>query len=208
MKKDTFHILISTGICFVFSIIGFVLGNKLNLTFPIAFDENGNPTLFSSKLFIILGIPIILAFINLVVHYVLNSNPKKEEKNKRLRLMIKYIIPVFSNILLLIIYLSVLGFSIEQTSLINLIIGLFLIFIGLFLFGEKNDLLKHALLRLGKSKELKTQFYLFLRTTFVCGGIALLANAFFIKNLFIVYIVLATIFILSIIYFYYLFRKN
>ena len=85
IKQNKFKIIISFLITVIPLIIGLILWNKLPDRIATSFGMNGNATGYSSKLFAVLGLPLILLALNFVCIFATSADPKVKNINKALK---------------------------------------------------------------------------------------------------------------------------
>lgn len=123
----------TTIVCLLPIIFGIALYDRLPDALPIHFDINGNPDDYGSKAFTIFGIPAIMALINLFLHFFINADPKYDNSSKELRNIAKWIIPVMSNIVIVITLLYALGINPRVEIVMPALVAVIFIAIGVYL---------------------------------------------------------------------------
>ena len=111
MNKKTLAITSATLILPM--ICGIILWNRLPAEIATHFDINGEPNGYSSKIFTVFVLPLILLAIHLLGAFALRSDPQKRNISKRLSEIVFWICPVISLIVFYAIYGSALGYKFD-----------------------------------------------------------------------------------------------
>lgn len=127
------QLILSTVFCTFPMFLTFFLYDSLPEMIPVHFTFNGTPNSFAQKAFVGYGIPAILMIINFFTHLLINNDPKKISQPKTFIIIIKYLIPFISLILVSSSLLISLGFYVSLGSLIPIFIGVLFIIIGRYL---------------------------------------------------------------------------
>jgi uncharacterized membrane protein len=64
-------LIISTLICLLPIVLSLIMYDKLPDTMPIHWDSKGNPDGYGSKAYATIGIPLMMAGLNLITHFAL-----------------------------------------------------------------------------------------------------------------------------------------
>ncbi|NLJ58259.1 MAG: DUF1648 domain-containing protein [Tissierellia bacterium] len=131
--------LISTIVCLLPIILSLILYDKLPDELPIHWDIHGNPDGYGSKAFAAIGLPFMMAGLNLITHFALNSDPKRANSSKVLQLIGKLTIPFMSVTLLPITLFAGLGYSISIEKVVPAFVGILFIVIGNYLPKSKQN---------------------------------------------------------------------
>ncbi|MSS77118.1 SdpI family protein [Anaerococcus sp. AGMB00486] len=126
--------LILTSIIILLPIlIGLLLWDKLPDTMAthIGFDNEANG--FSSKIFGIVGLPLILLLIHLFASVVTAKDPRKQNISDKMYTLVLWIIPCISIFVSAFMYLYNLGIRLNITLFFSVFIGLIFIIIGNYL---------------------------------------------------------------------------
>ena len=129
MKKIDYNLLILTVIITLSPIIlGIIFYNNLPINIPIHFDSNLNPDIFTNKIFVIL-FPIFMSILQSIL--CITNDFKKDNKirNTPLEKIFKFIIPIITILVSIIILSTGLGsyFEVEIVVLFVIVIILCLI---------------------------------------------------------------------------------
>jgi uncharacterized membrane protein len=113
--------------------------DKLPDKMPIHWDIEGNPDNYSSKAFAVIGLPFMMAGLNLITHFALNSDPKRENSSVVLKLIGKLTVPFLSVALVPITLFAGLGYEIPIEKIVPAFVGLLFIIIGNYLPKSKQN---------------------------------------------------------------------
>lgn len=131
--------VISTLVCLLPVILSLIMYDKLPDKMPIHWDIEGNPDNYGSKAFAAIGLPLILAGLNLITHFGLNTDPKKANSSVVLKLIGKLTIPLLSVALVPITLFAGLGYDIPIEKVVPAFVGLLFIIIGNYLPKSKQN---------------------------------------------------------------------
>ena len=131
--------IISTVICLLPIILSLIMYDKLPDKMPIHWDIEGNPDNYGSKAFAVIGLPFMMAGLNLITHFALNSDPKRENSSVVLKLIGKLTVPFLSVALVPITLFAGLGYEIPIEKIVPAFVGLLFIIIGNYLPKSKQN---------------------------------------------------------------------
>lgn len=132
-------LIISTLICLLPIILSLLVYDKLPDTMPIHWDIKGNPDGYSSKAFAALGLPLMMAGLNLITHFALNTDPKKANSSIVLKLIGKLTIPFLSVTIVPITMFAGLGYEISIEKIVPAFTGLLFVIVGNYLPKSKQN---------------------------------------------------------------------
>ena len=132
-------LIISTLICLLPIVLSLAVYDKLPDTMPIHWDIEGNPDGYGSKAFAAIWLPLMMAGLNLITHFGLNTDPKKANSSKILKLIGKLTIPFLSLTLLPITIFAGLGYEIAIERIVPAFVGLLFIIVGNYLPKSKQN---------------------------------------------------------------------
>lgn len=131
MKKNNLKILVITVIiCLLPMILGLVLYNKLPDNMAIHFNVASEPDSYASKNFVLFGLPLIMALLQVFCVTVTNiANKSKDELPKVIKIFI-WFIPIIT----VVIYLLTISFSLGIKTYIGkticFVLGILFVLIG------------------------------------------------------------------------------
>ncbi len=131
--------LITTIICLLPIILSLVMYDKLPDQMPIHWDVYGNPDNYGSKAFAVIGLPFMMAGLNLITHFALNSDPKKANSSAVLKLIGKLTIPFITIALVPVTLFAGMGYDIPIEKIVPAFVGLLFIVIGNYLPKSKQN---------------------------------------------------------------------
>ena len=123
-------LLLTTFVCLLPILLGVILWERLPDKIAIHFDIYNNPDNFSSKGFVVFGLPVLMAVLQGFCSLVTDLDPKKREGNKKVLNVMKWIIPVVTIILQTITLLYALGISVDIRRVAILIVSAMFFVIG------------------------------------------------------------------------------
>lgn len=126
--------LLSTILCLLPILLGLALYEQLPEQVPIHFDFAGNPDNYASKPFAVFFLPLLMAAINLLCHWLMSKDKKVQEASPAPLLVITgWMIPVLCNILTPITLFMGIGKQLPLLTISSLICGLMFIIVGNYL---------------------------------------------------------------------------
>lgn len=132
MKSNKF-LIITTIICILPMILGIVFYNKLPDEVITHWNAEGVADGYSEKNFAVFGLPLIMAGLNILIHFQINNDPKYDRMGRMMVLISKLTVPVIS---VLMISASVI-YSIEEykpavsvTKIVLILVSLLIILMG------------------------------------------------------------------------------
>ena len=132
-------LIISTFICLLPIILSLIMYDKLPDRMPIHWDVEGNPDNYGSKAFASIGLPLMLAGLNFITHFALNTDPKKANSSTVLKLIGKLTIPFLSVTIVPITIFAGLGYEIAIERIVPAFVGLLFIIVGNYLPKSKQN---------------------------------------------------------------------
>ena len=139
MKNNKKELVITTLICLLPILAGLCLYGRLPETIATHFGTNGEADGWSSRAFTVFGLPAIMAGLNLLVRFALDTDPKKSNMNQTLRGLAGWIMPVLSVFLSAMTLGNALGYAVHIEIVVPLLVGLMLIVVGNYLPKTKQS---------------------------------------------------------------------
>ncbi len=208
MKEYRKKIIITSLITLFPIVIGLLLWNKLPDRIATHFGADNTPDGWSSKVFAVFGLPVILFVLHLMSLCVTLNDPKKRNVGKMLLSVIFWMIPVLSIVMNSITYGIALGMKIDISVIATLMIAVLFIILGNYM--SKNRQNYTVGIRLPwtlASEENWDKTHRMASKLWVVGGIILFANVFF-RQLAVMLIVIISATIIPIIYSFVLYRNE
>ncbi len=212
MKKSSplKRMIISTLLCLLPILFALSVYNKLPAVMPIHFNINGEADGFASKAFASFGLPLVLALLNILVHFGLNADPKKNNAKGVVQNLGFWVIPALSTIINSIVILIALGNNIRIEIIVPFLVGVLFIVIGNYLPKcKQNYTVGIKLPWTLNSEENWNKTHRLGGMTMFLSGILLVVSAF-AKGIFLYVLIVGIILavIVPIIYSYALYRKG
>lgn len=208
MKKYSGRLTLTCAITLLPMIVGLILWNRLPETMATHWGANNEANGWSSREFVVFGMPVILMALHLLAVGVTMADPKKRNIGKRMIGILFWIVPVVSWFAMMTIYLSALGTKMNIGLVANILVGAVFIIVGNYLPKNRQNFSVGIKLpwtladEENWNKTNRLSGYLFV----ICGFI-FIVNAFFLSIIPIIATVLAVI-IIPVVYSYWLYRKK
>lgn len=153
MKFVKWRILIITClVCLLPILLGVALWNSLPQEIAIHFDLYNNPDNYSSRGFGVFGLPVMMACLQIICCIINDINAKKHGERKKFELATKWIIPIMTVVLQVIILAYSLGWNIDMRKVATVIVGGVFLVIGNYL--PKFDYIKNYDLDVEKARKI------------------------------------------------------
>ena len=133
IKKINLSMVLTTITCLLPIILSVILYSQLPDKLPIHFDITGHPDNYVPKFVACFILPFAFAILNLFVHFMLNSDPKKANSSETMKTISRWIIPVLSVIFLPISLFISLGKNIPTHIIIPALVGVLILVCGNYL---------------------------------------------------------------------------
>lgn len=122
-------------------LLGVLLWNKLPDIMAIHFNIYGEPDNFASKAFVVFGLPVLMMILQGFCCFVNDINAYKHGERKKFEAVTKWIVPCLTVILQVVTLGYGLGWNIDITKAVALIVGVIFVVIGNYL--PKFDYIKN-----------------------------------------------------------------
>ena len=123
-------LVITCVICLLTILLGVALWDRLPEEMAIHFNVNNEADNFASKGFVVFGLPVMMAVLQIICCIVNDINAKKHGKRAKFEMATKWIIPVMTWILQIITIGYSLGWKIDIRKSVALLVGAIFIVIG------------------------------------------------------------------------------
>ena len=133
MKNNKFKIILGTVLCLVPILFGLSVWDELPGQMPIHFGINGEADGFASKPFAVIGIPVIMAGFNLIMHLASRLEKRRENYSKKLESLTYFIVPVICNIIFPIVLFKAMGKDVKIEVIIPAFVSFVIIIVGNYL---------------------------------------------------------------------------
>lgn len=206
--KNKMQVILSTLVCLLPIILALILYDKLPDQLPIHFGTNGEPDNYASKAIAAFLFPCLLAALNLFIHFIMDTDPKRKNANIVVRGVGLWTAPIVSLIFVPITLFKGMGYDIPIETVSFSLIGLMFLIIGNYMPKSRQSYTVGIRLPWTLDNEENwNKTHRFGGFIWVLGGLAVIVNAF-IGNLYFFFAVTALLVIFPIIYSYLLYRKQ
>lgn len=139
MKNNRKEIILTTLVCLLPILAGLALYNRLPENIAVHFGPGGEPDGWASRTFAVLALPIFHAMLNLLCHFSMARDPKKQNMAPPLRTLTAWLMPALSVLLYSLILSRALGYAIRIEIVMPALMGVLLILIGNYLPKTKQS---------------------------------------------------------------------
>ena len=133
MKANKKTLIITSIVTILPVLIGIICWNRLPDVMATHFGFNNEANGFSSKAFAVFGLPLILLAVLWVGAFVTAHDPKRQNISPKMFSLMLWIAPVISLVAAATIYPVNLGYELDISFFIELLVGLMFIIIGNYL---------------------------------------------------------------------------
>ena len=133
IKQNKYKLIISAIITLLPMIFGFIVWDRLPENIATSFGWNGEITGYSSKMFAVVGLPVMLTFVNLICIIATNADPRRKNINNKVFSVVIGIVPVCSLLCGICIYANALGYKISVESIMPVFMGILFFVLGFIL---------------------------------------------------------------------------
>ena len=209
MKKGNKKQLFITTLCTLLPlVVGLLLWNDLPTSMPVHFNFAGEPNGFAPKTMVIFGLNLFLAVIHFVTLYFVMNDSKNDNIGNKMFSVVAWAIPFIGNITSYAIYAFALGYHINMTMIVAVLLGILFIVIGNYMtknhqnytVGIKLPWTLNSTENWNKTHRFASKLWI------VCGFIAMIAGFLGYIGLFLASIILPAI--LPIIYSFVLYKQD
>jgi len=124
IKQNKYKLIISAIITLLPMIFGFIVWDRLPENIATSFGWNGEITGYSSKMFAVVGLPVMLTFVNLICIIATSADPRRKNINNKVFSVVIGIVPVCSLLCGACIYANALGYKISVESIMPVFMGI------------------------------------------------------------------------------------
>lgn len=179
LKKNKWKIVVSSIIILLPILVGLLLWDKLPDTMATHWGTDGEANGFSSKAFVVFGMPFVLLAFHLICLLATNLDKKQINQSMKALGLIFWMIPAVSWFALGIIYSAALGANIDVVRLMPVVMGAAFIVIGNYLPKTKlNRTLGIKIKWTLESEENWNKTHRLCGKLWVIGGIIILLTVF------------------------------
>lgn len=211
MKKNKWRIILTSLVILLPMIAGFMLWNELPEKIATHWGMDGEVNGWSSRLTVVVWIPIFLLLVHLFCIAVTMSDRRNKNQSKKVIGMVCWICPLVSLFMNGCIYASAFGRSFDMSMAVMLFFGLFYLILGNYLPKCKQNYfigirIPWTLL----DEENWNATHRFTGKLFVVCGLVIMAGAWISEDMLIYAIVIMTVIPLaiSVLYSYVYYKKQ
>ena len=133
IKQNKYKLIISAIITLLPMIFGFIVWDRLPENIATSFGWKGEITGYSSKMFAVVGLPVMLTFVNLICIIATSADPRRKNINNKVFSVVIGIVPVCSLLCGICIYANALGYIISVESIMPVFMGILFFVLGFIL---------------------------------------------------------------------------
>lgn len=137
--KNKSQIVLTTVLCLLPMIAGVILYSRLPDSIATHFGVDGQPDGWSSKAFAVFGLPAIIAGLNLLMHFGLRTDPKRNNMSPALFNIAIWTVPAVSILTNAFVLANALGYESRIEVILPLLVSLLFIVIGNYLPKTKQS---------------------------------------------------------------------
>lgn len=140
MLKKHLKTIIATSVVTLSPIIlGMILWEKLPEQIATHFNFSGEADSYSSKAFVVFGLPLIMLFFHFICLLATKADPKKKNLTDKNLIMVMWITPAISLLMSVLTYGYTLNSSIRIGTVVILFMGILFIIIGNYMPKVKQN---------------------------------------------------------------------
>ncbi len=211
IKNNKKQLILSSIVILLPMLVGLLIWKKLPDTMTTHWAADGATNGWSSKVFAIFALPIIMLVIQWLCIILTTLDPKSKEQSKKISSMVYWIVPILSVIISTYMYSFALGVAIGSDILIRIPMGLIFLIFGNFMPKcKQNRTIGIKVPWTLKNEENWNKTHRFAGKLWVAGGL-LIIMTIVIPMKYMVYMFLPVILILAfvpMIYSYVYYRKQ
>ena len=207
MKKYKKTLTLTSVIILLPIVIGLIFWNRLPDTIATHFGSDNVANGWSSKPFVVFGMPAVMLLLHWVCAAATMNDPKKKNISDKMFRVILWIVPVISLLTLSMTYMNALGIAVNIGMVTNLLMGVVFIIIGNYLPKCKQNYT--AGIRIPwtlHSEENWNRTHRLAGWLLLLGGILFLNNAFLLSEMMLI-VIMALVFVPAV-YSFFLFKKG
>lgn len=207
MKKYKKTLTLTSVIILLPIVIGLIFWNRLPDTIATHFGSDNVANGWSSKPFVVFGMPAVMLLLHWVCAAATMNDPKKKNISDKMFRVILWIVPVISLLTLSMTYMNALGIAVNIGMVTNLLMGVVFIIIGNYLPKCKQNYT--AGIRIPwtlHSEENWNRTHRLAGWLLLLGGILFLINAFLLSEMMLI-VIMALVFVPAV-YSFFLFKKG
>lgn len=211
LKKNKTHIILSSFVVLIPMLIGIILWKFMPDKMITNWGADGEANGWSSKAFVVFGMPLIFLLTHWFCIYMVSRDPKNKEQNGKILRTVIWVIPIMSILVCGFTDLIALGYDIGISTVVFGLMGLMFILIGNYLPKcKQNYTIGVRVVWALQNEENWNKTHRFTGKLWVVGGFVTLFGMF-IPTDGMMYVLVGTVLILSLLpiaYSYWYYRKQ
>ena len=140
MKISKKLLIITTLLCFLPCVVGLIMWSSLPTSIPAHWNAQGEIDSYMPKAVVVFALPAFLAVVHLVCHFATKFDKRSKNYSKALFVFVCWLIPVLSNFVMAVVYMTALGKQIDVPRIITALLGVMFIIVGNYLPKCKQNL--------------------------------------------------------------------
>ena len=125
--------LITSVVCLLPIIFGLYFWGRLPEIIPIHFNIYGEPDNYASKAFVVFGLPVLMMFFQLFCCASVDYESSNDVESEKFKTVTKWIIPCLTAVLYTITIGYAMGWEIDITRTVCIVMGILFIVLGYYL---------------------------------------------------------------------------
>ena len=208
IKKNKKTLIFASLALLIPVIVGLLLWDKLPDPMPSHWNIHGEVDAWSSKAFMVFGIPALMLALQWVCIFASMADPKYQNYNPKMIKLMFWICPVIGLVLCCMVYSQAMGYSIPIEVIMPLLIGVLFIIVGNWLPKcQQTYTMGIKLPWTLASKENWNATHRFGGKVWVIGGILTMLTAF-LGSFWVMMVILALMCIIPTVYSYLYYRNH
>ncbi len=208
IKKNLPKLIITSLVILIPIVIGLILWEKLPDQVPIHWDTNGAVDGYANKMQAVFLMPIILLAFHWICALGTSLDPKKQNVNDKMFILVLWIIPVISLLCNSMVYAIALGHKVSVEIIMPLFMGALFVVIGNYLPKCKQSYTVGIKLPWTLNDEENwNKTHRMAGFLWVIGGVIIMATAF-LGAFWLFFVVLIPMVIIPFVYSYLLYKKS
>jgi len=130
IKKYKRTLILTSLVLLIPVIVGLLLWNQLPDPMPSHWNIHGEVDNWSSKAFMVFGIPALMLALQWVCIFAAMADPKHKNYNPKMTKLMFWICPGIGLILCLMVYPAALGYSVPIEKIMPLVVGTLFVVVG------------------------------------------------------------------------------
>lgn len=181
MIKKNLKLLIITSVIILLPIAaGLILWNQLPESMPSHWNFQGEIDGYSSKAFVVFGLPLMMLAFQWLCVLATNADPKKSNHPEKVLHLVFWLIPIITVGMSIATYLAALGQNIRMEVIMPIVLGFVFVIVGNYLPKcKQNYTIGIKIPWTLNSEENWNKTHRFAGILWVIGGIIIMCTSFF-----------------------------